>query len=120
MSDVFLFPSLNEGLGLSLLEAAAAGKPVVGCNCGPIPEVVEEGASGYLVEPGNANALARGVLRILKSPEHARRMGTRGKQIAREKFDVCDSVQRLERIYLSILASVNGNRTSPTQSAGAA
>jgi glycosyltransferase involved in cell wall biosynthesis len=103
ISDLFLFPSLSEGLGLALLEAAAAGKAVVASNCGPMPEVVEDGESGYLVEPGDAGALAEAVLRMLDSPDRMRRMGQRGQQIVGEKFDIRVAVRRLEEIYLSIL-----------------
>ena len=87
-----------------MIEAAAAGKPVVASNCGPIPEVVEDGASGDLVEPSNAEALAEAVLRLLEAPERAREMGQRGRQIVKEKFDIRASVRGLERIYLSILS----------------
>jgi glycosyltransferase involved in cell wall biosynthesis len=103
LSNLFLFPSVSEGLPLALLEAAAAGKPVVASNCGPMPEVVEDGASGYLVEPGNPEGLAHATLRILESQDRARAMGERARQIAREKFDIQRSVRALERLYLSIL-----------------
>lgn len=108
VSDVFLFPSVSEGLPLALLEAAASGKPVVASNCGPIGEVVEDGASGYMVEPENPEALAQAVLRVLESPQRARCMGLRGRQIVREKFDIRDSVPALERVYLSILEEYGG------------
>jgi len=103
VSDVFLFPSLSEGLPLALLEAAAARKPVVASKCGPMMEVVEDGASGYLVAPGDPHALAEGVLGILESPERARRMGERGRCIVEEKFNLHESVRALERFYLSTM-----------------
>jgi len=102
-SDAFLFPSVSEGLGLALVEAAGAGKPIVASNCGPIPEVVEDGVNGCLVAPNDPEALAQGVFRALDSPEYARSLGQRGRQIAREKFDLQDSVRALERVYLSVL-----------------
>jgi glycosyltransferase involved in cell wall biosynthesis len=103
LSDIFVFPSEGEGLGLALLEAACAGKPVVATNSGAVPEVVEDGVSGYLVEPGNHEALAEAVLRVAESTDRAQTMGLRGQQIARQRFDLRTSVRKLEYVYLSVL-----------------
>jgi len=64
---------------------------------------VEDGVNGCRVAPNDPEGLAQGVFRALDSPEYARSLGQRGRQIAREKFDLQDSVRALERVYLSVL-----------------
>ena len=67
-SDIFLLPSHGEGFPNSLLEAMAAGLPVVTCPVGAIPEVVQPGVHGFLNPPGDADALARDVLTLANDP----------------------------------------------------
>jgi glycosyltransferase involved in cell wall biosynthesis len=99
LSDVFVFPSLHEGLGIALLEAMAMGRPCVASDVGPIPEVVEHGRSGLLVRPGDPDALAEALVTLLQQPELSRRMGERGRQIVREKFDIRQNVRALQALY---------------------
>ncbi len=74
-ADVFVLPALQEGLPLALLEAMAAGCPVVATAVGGIPAVIEEGRNGWLVPPSDVEALRRAITRILHRPTEARRMG---------------------------------------------
>jgi glycosyltransferase involved in cell wall biosynthesis len=86
-ADVFAFPSVYEALGLSLIEAAATGLPAVGARTGGIVDVIEDGASGWLVAPGDVDGLAAR-LRTLASDAPARaRLGARGRAIAEARFD---------------------------------
>lgn len=99
LADVFVFPSLYEGLGIALLEAMAMGKACVASNVGPIPEVVEHGQSGLLVPSQNPEALAEALLSLLQQPELCLKMGERGRQIVRDKFDIRRNVRALQTIY---------------------
>src|SRR4029079_6539900 len=78
--DLSVLPSLSEGLSNSLLEAMAAGVPVIATNVGGNPEVVQDGRSGLLVPSRDANALAQAMIRILESPDLACRFGDAGYQ----------------------------------------
>ena len=101
--DVFVMPSLDEGLGLSALEAMAGGLPVVASTAGGLSELVEHGRTGWLVPPGNAAALAEGLRNLVIDPEQRRSMGCAGQARAREKFSQERMVAEVERIYEELL-----------------
>lgn len=98
-ADVFVMPSEMEGLGTSILDAMAAGVPVVGSATGGIPEVIEDGATGLLVPPGDARALAASIVRLLREPALRERMGQAGWARARERFTVERMVEGTLRVY---------------------
>lgn len=77
--DAFVYPSGYESFGLAFLEAWAAGKPVVGCRRGAVPDVVRDGQDGVLVPFRDAGALAAAILGLLENPEWARGMGLNGR-----------------------------------------
>lgn len=83
---VFVLPSLSEGLPRVVFEAMACGTPVIASNVSGIPEMVEEGATGFLVSPGDTKALAERILWLLTHPEEARAMGERARVFARGFF----------------------------------
>jgi glycosyltransferase involved in cell wall biosynthesis len=101
MSDVFVLPSLYEGLGIALVEAMAMERPCVACRTTAIPEVVDEGVSGLLVPPGDAAALATAIAGLLRDPGLRARMGAEGRRIAHERFDVTRNIHQLEAVYES-------------------
>lgn len=76
----------GEGFGLVFLEAAAAGLPVVAGNGGAIPEVVRDGETGLLVDPESPEAVAGAIVRLLRDPGFARRLGEAGRRLAQEEF----------------------------------
>ena len=86
--DLVAHPALMEGLGVSLLQAAAAGVPIVGTGVGGIPEIVQDGVNGYLVPPSDAGSLAEALVKVLTDRDLARRLGGAGRQIARERFSI--------------------------------
>jgi len=98
-SDVFVFPSLHEGLGIAALEAMAVGLPVVAYRTGPIPEVVVDGETGVLVDPGNHLGLASSVRALLNGGKTASTMGDKGRQRVMEHFLVDATADRHAAFY---------------------
>lgn len=89
-----------EGIPVALMEAMAAGRPVVASALSGIPELVEDGASGLLVDPGDAAGIAAAVERLLADPALARRMGERGRETVERGF-------RLDRTVADLLALID-------------
>ena len=83
---VFVLPSLSEGLGRVAVEAMATGTPVIGSCLGGIPEMVQDGLTGFLVPPGDEEALAERLRWVLEHPEEAEVMGYRAREFARSFF----------------------------------
>jgi glycosyltransferase involved in cell wall biosynthesis len=84
--DVFVMSSVSEGLGTSLLDAMACGKPVVAAAVGGIPEVVVDGETGFLVPPRDHHAMADAIVRLLSDRGLRERMGDAGRERVRERF----------------------------------
>ena len=97
--DVFVMSSTTEGLGTSLLDAMACGKPVVAAAVGGIPEVVVDGETGLLVPPRDPDALAHAILRLLDDPALRARMGAAGLARVRDRFTAEAMVARTLQAY---------------------
>lgn len=97
--DVFVLPSLSEGLSLALLEALAAGKPVVATHVGGNPEVVVDGRNGFLVPSRDSEALADRIVRLLSNRELAASFGQSGRMRVEPDFTVTTMVRRYEELY---------------------
>jgi glycosyltransferase involved in cell wall biosynthesis len=97
--DIFVMSSITEGLGTSLLDAMACGKPVVATTAGGIPEVVMDGETGFLVAPRDHEGMARAIIRLLKDPDLRRRMGEAGRTRVRVHFSAERMVQDTLRVY---------------------
>jgi sugar transferase (PEP-CTERM/EpsH1 system associated) len=102
--DLFVLPSLWEGLPLALLEAASVGLPVVATAVGGTPEVVMDGVTGLLVPPRDPDALAEAILTLLHDPDLRQRMGQAGQERVREHFSVEQMVKETEGLYQRLLA----------------
>lgn len=98
-SDIFILPSLWEGLPMVLVEASFVGLPVVASNVGGIPEVIEDGGSGFLVPPGDIDSLTWACIRLIENPELRRKMGERGKTIAYSKFNIRRTALHVVELY---------------------
>jgi glycosyltransferase involved in cell wall biosynthesis len=101
--DMFVLSSLYEGFGIAILEAMAAGKPVIASRVGGIPEFVIPGETGVLVEPGNSAALADAIEYLLGDFRQARQMGMKGQDRAQREFGIAESVRRHEQVYEACL-----------------
>lgn len=101
--DVFALPSLEEGFGIAALEAMAAGLPVVATAVGGVPELVQDGVTGWLVPPRDSAALADRLRALLLDPRQRRIMGVAGRVRARENFSVDRMVAAIAKIYDSLL-----------------
>jgi glycosyltransferase involved in cell wall biosynthesis len=97
--DVFAMSSVSEGLGTSLLDAMACGRPIVATTAGGIPEVVVDGQTGLLVPPRDHQAMADAIVRLLSDPELRKRMGAAGAARARTKFSADRMVRETLRLY---------------------
>lgn len=102
--DAFVHPSLWEGFGRVFLEAMAARLPVVATEVGAIPEIVADGETGFLCPPEDPHALAEAMVKLVRRPERARRMGKKGFERLREHFSVESMVDRHESLYRELLA----------------
>ena len=105
LMSAFVFPTYREGLGKVLLEAAAAGIPVVSTTATGVVDVVQDGLTGILVPPGDAPALARAVTRLLDEPETAARMARAAQGMIREHFDNSLYLARLGEMIESMTAA---------------
>jgi glycosyltransferase involved in cell wall biosynthesis len=97
--DLFVLPSYTEGLPNVVLESFAAGVPVVATAVGGTPEVVEHGASGHLVPPGDPDAMAERILDALACQERLRDMGLHGRQCVVERFTFAAQARRYRRLF---------------------
>ena len=97
--DIFVMSSVTEGLGTSLLDAMAAGKPVVATMAGGIPEVVIDGETGFLVPPRDHDAMAGAIVKLLKDDALRHRMGEAGRARVRTIFSAERMVQETLRVY---------------------
>lgn len=103
--DLVIVPSESETSGLAALEGMAARLPVVASDVGGLPEAVDDGVTGLLVRPGDPEALAEGVLRILASPDRAREMGAAGRARVERSFSATRLVSTVAALYERLLGT---------------
>jgi glycosyltransferase involved in cell wall biosynthesis len=107
--DIFVLPSLFEGLGVSVLEAMAAEKPVIASRVGGLMEVVRDGTTGFLVSPGDAEGLANAIAKLAGDRSLSREMGKKGKARLNEHFTLAQMASKNEAYYYGLLGK-NGDR----------
>lgn len=105
LADLFLLPSQHESFGLVALEAMSCGVPVIATNQGGTVELIEDGRSGFLVDPEDVAGMAELGRRLLTDPEEARRVGRAARERAESNFSEPEIVSRYEKIYLELLGS---------------
>jgi glycosyltransferase involved in cell wall biosynthesis len=102
--DVLLLPSANEGTPVSVIEALAAGRPVVATRVGGVPDVIRDGVDGFLVEAGDAGTLAARLDELARDPERRRRMGSAGQARVLERYAVDRLIDDIDGLYRRLLA----------------
>src|SRR6202022_666785 len=102
-ADLFLLPSQLESFGLAALEAMACEVPVIATNVGGVPEVVEHGVDGFLVEPGDVEGAARYATEILSRADRGREMGKVARTNAKKNYCANDVIPNYERYYKRVL-----------------
>jgi len=109
--DIFVLPSLSEGLSSAILTAMACSLPVIATNVGGIPELVKNGVTGLLVPPADPRSLAEAIHQLLDDPDAAFRMGLRGRERAEEHFTLQRKILETERLCYSLLDAAKGVST---------
>ena len=104
-ADVFVHPSVSEGLPLALLEAMFAGRPIVASDVGEIGVALSGGTAGMLVPPGDVEGLASALDRVLCDPELAASLGRRAQRRAIDEYGVAQMVRRYVAVYKDVLQS---------------
>ncbi len=105
--EIFVRPSLAEGSAHGLLEAMAAGRPVIASATTGVYDIVEEERSGFLVSPGDSSHLASRIMRLVDDPDLAARMGAAGREAAEKRFDIGDKAREILDFYVEKLGSRN-------------
>ena len=103
--DLFVFPSLHEGLGSSVLAAMACEVPICASRAGGIPEMIQDGVTGYLFKPGDISEIAQRALAVLQSPQRCRDLASAGAKAVEERFSVSRMVKETCEVYANVLGS---------------
>ena len=97
--DIIVLPAPAEPFGLVLIEAMALGKPVIAAAAGGPLEIVADGETGLLFEPGNAESLSSAIRRLLADPDLRRRMGIAGRKRYAQKFTARRMAENMQKVY---------------------
>jgi glycosyltransferase involved in cell wall biosynthesis len=110
--DVVVLASASEGTPVTIIEALAAGRPVVATRVGGVPDVVEEGETGFLVRPGDTHALAERLEILARDPERRVAMGETGRERVLERYAVGRLVDDIDALYRELLEPATTSATS--------
>ncbi len=109
--DIFVLPSLNEGMGRVLVEAMSAGLPIVASRVGGIPDLVKHGENGLLVPPADTGALEKAISALLQDGARRKRMGKAGKKMC-GPYSAEAMVEQIDVLYTELLEKYSHNRDS--------
>lgn len=102
--DIFVHPSLNEGVSISIMEAMSMGKPVVATNVGGTPELVIDKKTGLLVKPKDSKALAEALAKLIKEPQLISEMGKNAQERIKNNFTIEKTVRNYENLYEELIS----------------
>ena len=108
-SDIFVLPTYSEGMPIALLEAMAAGLPLVSTPVGAIPEVIDDGKNGFLIELGNCKALAEKIVVLAQNENIRREMGRYNQQKIMNQYDMSAIARKLSHVYSQLLENTSIN-----------
>ena len=100
--DIFVLPSMIEGLPLAIIEAMACGKPVIATNIKPFSEIIRDGVTGILVPVCSPERIAEAIIYLALNPEKRKEMGKKARETVREKFSLERMVEDTEKVYEGI------------------
>ncbi len=103
LMDIFILPSITEGTPLSIIEAMSMKLPVIASRVGGIPEVVSEGKTGLIVNPGNPDGITDAVLNLLEDSKIRKEMGVRAREVVKKKFSLEHCVRGHEKLYKKLM-----------------
>jgi len=103
-SDMFVLPSYTESFPLTILEAMAAGLPIISSKVGGIPEMIENNKNGILINPGNSKILSKSIINLLDNSSLRKRIGRNARTIAKNKFDSKIMAIKTKKFYEQVLA----------------
>ncbi len=100
--DIFVFPSVKEGLGIALLEALASGKACIASDVGGIRNIIKDGLNGILVPVGDISGIQDAILNLLANKELRNKMGQIGRELVRERFTLDNMADSIIKLYQSV------------------
>lgn len=103
VSDVFVFPTLEDALPTVLLEAMAAGLPIIACDVGGVPEIIENNVNGVLIQPAKPADLVDSCLHLINDRHFANRLAVEAQNTVLERFDIHRQVENLAALYRKML-----------------
>ena len=104
--DIFVLPSLRQGLGTIMLEAMARSRPVIASQSGGVYQIVQEGVTGLLVPPSDSPALAQRIIDLLHDPEQARTLGQAARAQVIRDFRVEEMIEKTAKMYRAVLGEM--------------
>lgn len=107
VADIFVLPSLSEGMPMALLEAMGMGLPVVATNLAGIADVVEDGRHGLLVPPGEVESLELAIARLLSDAQLSKQLAQAGRKLVFEQYTVERMCRTYEELFLAVLSQEN-------------
>ena len=107
--DIFILPSINEGMGRTLVEAMFLSKPIIATNVGGIPDLVKNDKSGILVPPKDPTAIANAIQQLLENKTLAKEMGKTGREIVKNEFTEKTMVEKIDKLYNDLLKEKQKN-----------
>ena len=102
-ADLLLLPSESESFGMAALEAMACGVPPIVADAGGLPEVVDDGVTGFLLPVGDVEGMTRRALELLRNEELRRGMGFKAREVANEGFHIDRALDAYEDLYRNTL-----------------
>jgi glycosyltransferase involved in cell wall biosynthesis len=103
-TDIFCLPSLQQGLGTTMLEAMALGRPVIATSVGGVASVIRDGETGLVVPPSNSGELAKKMIELLDNPPRARAIGNQARRLVVDEFNVATMVRKTADVYRAAMA----------------